>query len=356
MEGNMDGFDGSGRRISRRELLAASAMAAAAAGLPWPAVAKCSEVIVGTWGGDYQKLLSANFEKPVLGKKGIEVIHDVANAPPRKTKLLAERQSRRGTMDVACLSDIDMYEMSRQNLFDDVAMDKVPNAKNVFKALQKSYSIPHIYSGKVIVYNPNKMTPAPQSFNDLWDPKYKGRIGFANGLYTQVIESAALINGGSMTNYEPGKAKLIELKKNDPKVYPSNEALAAALKSEEVWATIMWRARGFMWKQAGIPLATVAPAEGATPIIFEAAVPKNAQNKDCGWAYLDAMLDPAGQVLFADKMGYVPTVSNAKLPPELDKEIGFTEAEQAKFNNPDYDYIAKNNSQLLEWWNKEFKT
>ena len=31
-----------------------------------------------------------------------------------------------------------------------------------------------------------------------------------DGLYMQVIESAALVNGGSMTNYEPGKATLME--------------------------------------------------------------------------------------------------------------------------------------------------
>ncbi|BBK29582.1 putative spermidine/putrescine transport system substrate-binding protein [Stella humosa] len=339
-------------RLTRRGFMAGTGAAALAAGFPMPALAK-GPVVVGTWGGDYQELLTANFEKPVLEKKGIEVIHDVGNAPPRKTKLLAERASRRGTLDVACLSDIDMYEMSQQGLFDDVDMERVPNAKNIIKALGKKYAIPHIYSGKVLVYNPSKMSPT--SFADFIDPKYKGRIGFADGLYMQVIESAALINGGSMSNYEPAKAALTELKKHDPKVYPSNETLAAALKSEEVWATVMWRARGFMWKKAGIPLATIAPKEGTTPIIFDAAVAKNGQNKANGWAYLDAMLDPGGQVLFADRMGYVPTVSNAKLPEELAKEIGFTEAEQAKFNTLDYDYVAKNNASLLEWWNKSFK-
>ncbi|BBK38807.1 ABC transporter substrate-binding protein [Allostella sp. ATCC 35155] len=341
-----------GMRLTRRGFLAGTGAAALAAGLPMPALAK-GQVIVGTWGGDYQALLTANFEKPILEKKGIEVIHDISGAPPRKTKLLAERVSRRGTMDVACLSDIDMFEMSKQNLFDNVDPTKVPNAKNIFKQLAKPYAIPHIYSGKVLVYNPNKMSPT--SFADFLDPKYKGRIGFADGLYMQIIESAALVNGGSMSNYEPGKATLTELKKFEPKVFPSNETLAAALKSEEVWATVMWRARGFMWKKAGIPLATIAPKEGTTPIIFDAAVPKNAQNKDNGWAYLDAMLDPGGQVLFADRMGYVPTVNNAKLPDDLAKEIGFTEAEQEKFNIPNYEYIAANNAALLEWWNKSFK-
>jgi putative spermidine/putrescine transport system substrate-binding protein len=347
------------RFFTRRRFLATTGAAGGALWAHGPeALAQtmaCSQVVVGTWGGDYQDLLGSNFEKPILGAKKLEVVHDVANAPPRKTKLLAERNSRRGSMDVACLSDVDMYEMSQAGVLSDIDVGKLKNAAHIIKPLSKKYSIPHIYSGKVIVYNPNKVKPAPQSFNDLWDPKYKGRVGLADGLYIQHIETAALIAGGNTGNFEPGKAKLLELKKLDAKVYPSNEALAAALKSEEVWITLMWRARGFMWKKAGIPVENATPIEGATPIVFEAAVPKNAQNADCAYAYLDAMLDAGAQVGFADKMGYVPTVTNAKLSPDVAKEIAFSEAEQVKFNIPNYDYLAKNNAQLLDWWTRVFK-
>ena len=44
----------------------------------------------------------------------------MAPAPPRKAKLLAERQARRGSMDVAALSDVDMYELSQHGLFEPV--------------------------------------------------------------------------------------------------------------------------------------------------------------------------------------------------------------------------------------------
>ena len=43
------------------------------------------------------------------------------------------------------------------------------------------------------------------------------------------IESAAMINGGGVSNYEPGKEKLLELKKMGVKIYPTNEAMAQAL-------------------------------------------------------------------------------------------------------------------------------
>ncbi len=345
--------------LTRRQMLASTGLAAGGLALTASGVGaqslSCSDVFVGTWGGDYQDLLIANFEKRVLGGLKVGVSHDVANAPPRKTKLVTERTARKGTMDVALLSETDMYEIYKAGVLDELDFSKLKNAGNIIPALKRSYSIPHIYSGKIILYNPNRVNPAPTSYADLWDPKYKGRVGFADGLYIQIIESAAVINGGSPSNLEPGKAKLAELKKLEPKVYPSNEALAAALKSEEVWFTIMWRARGMQWKNAGIPIGLAVPKEGATPIVFEAAIPKNAPNKDCAYAYLDAMLDPEGQVGFAAKMGYVPTVTNAKLDAKLAGDLSFTADEQKKFIIPDLDYVAKNNAALLDWWNREFK-
>ena len=96
--------------------------------------------------------------------------------------------------------------------------------------------------------------------------------------------------------------------------------------------------------------ATVAVVVGVG-----AAVPKNAPNKENAMAYLNAMLDPRAQVGFAQSMSYAPTVDNAAVPEPLMKEIGFTAAEQANMKYPDFEYLAKNNAALLDFWNKEFK-
>jgi putative spermidine/putrescine transport system substrate-binding protein len=67
------------------------------------------------------------------------------------------------------------------------------------------------------------------------------------------------------------------------------------------------------------------------------------------------MLQPQAQIAFADKMGYVPTVNDAKLPPELAQQINLNEAERSRLLQPDYDYAVKNNAQILDFWNKQFK-
>jgi putative spermidine/putrescine transport system substrate-binding protein len=313
-------------------------------------------VVVGTWGGDYGQLLSDLIDKPILAPKGIEVVQDVAVADPRKTKLLAERESRRGSMDVACLSDVDAYLMASMNTFETVDGAKVPRLDKVFPELRTDTAIPHIYSAQVILYNTNLVKAPPTSYADLWDPKWKGRIGLADGLYPANTLAAALAGGGSVSNFDPAEKKLMEWRSLDVKVYPSNETLAAGLKSEEVWLSVMWLARGFMWKKAGIPLSHVVPKEGAASIVFEASVPRNARNKDGGFAYLNAMLDPKAQAAFADKMGYVPTVTDAVLPEDLAAQVSLSEADRAKLLKPDYKYQAERMQRMLDFWNKQFKS
>lgn len=342
--------------VSRRHFLSASAGAVTALASRAPiARAESSKVVVGTWGGDYGQLLSDLVDKPLLAPRGIEVLQDVANADPRKTKLLAERQSRRGSMDVACLSDSDHYIVASTDMFETVDAAKVSRLDKVFPELRTDTAIPHIYSAQVILYNVNKVKAPPTSYADLWDPKWRGRIGLADILYSANTVAAALAGGGGVSNYDPAEQKLMELRSLDVKIYPSNEALAAALKSEEVWLTVMWLARGFMWKKAGIPLSHVVPKEGAVSIVFEASVPRNARNKEGGFTYLDAMLDAKAQVAFADKMGYVPTVSDAVLPEDIARQVSLSEADRARLLKPDYKYQTERSQRTLDFWNKQFK-
>lgn len=338
--------------IGRRALLAGAATAAALSVTTRAQAA--GQVVVGTWGGDYAALLASNIDKPIMAPMGIEVIQDIGTQDPRKTKLTAERNSRRGTMDVACLSDIDTYTMSLLGVWEPLTPANVPNLVHVPTPIQTGYSVPQIISGKVMLYLPDRIA-APKGYLDLWDPKHKGRVGLIDIQYLYVIMLANLAHGGPMNDFTAGKKALLELKKLEPKIYPSNEAFAAALKGGEVDLGPMWLARQVFWKNSGINVNAAIPSEGAIAYISSAAVPKNAQNKANGLAYLNAMLDPRSQLGFARSMSYAPTIDDATIPADLMAQIAFTPEQQAALKYPDFDYLAKNTASLLDFWNKEFK-
>lgn len=343
--------------MNRRDAL--KGLAAGAAALPFGAGRAAAQgggrIVVGTWGGDYARLLTKNVEDPILKPKGFEIAQDQAADGPRRAKMVAERRLPRGTSDIQGLSAANMYEMNEAGAVETIDYAKIPNAANLLPQMKYPYGVGHIYSGKVIVYNPKMINPAPVSFKDAFDPKHGNKIGIIDIQYQYVMAAAALANGGSVSNFEPGKALLLEAKKAGARVYPTNEAFAQALKNEEIGIGIMWKARAVQWQNAGIPVESVAPSEGVPLYISGFSIPKNAPNKEGAYAYMNAMLEKQAQENFAVDMGYNPTVTNASVAPDLQKRIGFTAEEQKRLLDLDYGYIAKNDQALKEWWDKVFK-
>lgn len=345
-------------RTNRRRFLEQVSGLALAPALPMiPGVARAagSDLVVGTWGGDYQDLLQKYIE-PIVAKEGIKVVYDTGQATTRNTKLKAERNSRRGSMDIALMGDLDMYDVSTAGVLEPVTTKSVPNFANVIDTFKTPYSIPHIFSAMVLVYNKEKISKPPKSLAELQDPKYRGRVGFSDLLYAFNTLYVGLAEGGRPDNFGPGTNFLKKLKANQPKVYPSNEAVAAAFKSGEIWMACMWKARALQWRDAGLPVDFAIPDEGAIPVTFQAAVPKNSRNQEGAFKYLNALLDPEGQVHFARAMGYASTVRNASLPADLQARVGFTKAELARIYPYDLKKLESQHSANLDFWNKEFKT
>lgn len=312
-----------------------------------------SEIVVGTWGGDYQTLLQ-EIINPIVARQGVSVVYDTGNAVGRVTKLRAEKNSRRGSMDVALLGEVDMYDAERQGTLEPLNTAKLPSLVHAIPALKTLYSIPHIFSAMTLVYNTEKFPAAPGSLEVLLDPKWKGQVGFSDILYLYNAVFVGLGAGGDTASFDGGKRFLKKLKANAPRIYPSNEAVATAFKSGEIAIACMWKARALQWKNSGLPLGFAIPKEGSIPVSFEAGVAKNSRNKDAAWAYLNAMLDPQGQVGFAAKMGYAPTVTNSSLPDNL-KSVGFTESEVRLLKAYDLKSLTEGKSDMLEFWNKDFK-
>ena len=343
-------------KSTRRDVLIGATAIAGASALPGPAGAQAKgKIVVGTWGGDYAKLLNKNIEQPILIKDGWEVVQDQAGDPQRRSKMLAEQRLPRGTSDIQGLSALNMFQMHDAGTLLPIDYSKLKNAANLLPSMKYPYGVGHIYSGKVAVYNPKVINPAPTSYKDVFNPKHGNKLALIDIQYQYTLVCAALAAGGKVNNLEPGKKLLLECKKAGMRMYPTNEAFAQALKAEEFGIGVMWKARVVQWQNAGINVEAVAPTEGTLAYVSGFVIPKYAPNKDGGHAYLDAMLAKPAQEAFAVDMGYNPTVTNATVAPDLNKRIGFTADEVKKLVDLDYDYMNKNDVALKEWWDKELK-
>src|SRR6476659_8932173 len=83
-----------GRRVMHEFTLSRRAVLAGAGLLAAPAIVRrahaAEQCVVGTWGGDYARLLRENVDDPILKPGGINVVQDVGDEAPRVSKLYAQ--------------------------------------------------------------------------------------------------------------------------------------------------------------------------------------------------------------------------------------------------------------------------
>lgn len=347
--------------ISRRQLiqgLGAGVGTAALAGFGGLAQAQAmtGELTVSNWGGDWNSNVVKSLEEPELEAKGMRIRRDLASAPARKTKILAERNLPRGTIDVAQFTDADAYELQLQGALEEIDYSKIPNAVHLLPGMRSPYFVPFNISGVVLIYNPEKIKTPPTSYADLMNPAYAGRVGLIDQIYFNYFLAMGLTAGGSMSNAAPGMERLRELKKAvQPRIYPSHQQAAAALASGEIWITANYKARAAQWKKEGIQVAAAYPKEGAISFTGGVIMPKRARNKDNAYTYMNAMLTPPVAQRLAESTYYVVPINNANLPAALASEVSFSADELKTVRHFDLDYTARNQATWLEWWNKEIK-
>jgi putative spermidine/putrescine transport system substrate-binding protein len=333
--------------------LSAGVSSLALTGAAMPAFAQSKQVVVGTWGGDSERVLRSALAVKAKEKYGVDIVFDVGTPTARKTKLIAQASRPQNSMDLPWLVDGDMYQMNQQGILKPNDPSAIPLYDTLYPEFRTDYSVPNCYGALVLVYN-KKVTP-PRSIKDLWKKEYAGKIGFTDLSYDKIIPMTAIAFGGSVSNFTPAYDALLELKKQGVRVYASNEAVGAALKSEEILISLMWKGRAFQWAEQGVPILATTPSEGVYPTFFVFGTTKNTRDADSSNKVLGAALEPDVQLAVASAIGQVPTVSTAKLPADMQEKIGFTDAERARFHKPDYAYATQKATEISEFWNQKFK-
>ena len=150
-------------KVTRRRTLGLGLGALAAPVFLRNASAEGGRVVVGTWGGDYARLLAKNVEEPFLKPKGYDVAQDQAGDAPRRSKMVAEKRLPRGTTDIQGLSAANMFEMNEAGVCEPIDYSKLSNTANIVPSMKYPYGVGHIYSGKVAVYNPKLLPDAPKA-------------------------------------------------------------------------------------------------------------------------------------------------------------------------------------------------
>ncbi|MEU8198718.1 spermidine/putrescine ABC transporter substrate-binding protein [Microbispora amethystogenes] len=179
------------------------------------------------------------------------------------------------------------------------------------------YSIPWASGMTGIAYNPKYVDTPPTSMADLWNPKYKGKVGMMSD--SQEIANFGLFALGidpdksTEADWEKAAAKLQEQRDAGIVRKYYDQAYIDPLAKGDIWLTMAWSGDVFQKNVSdGTDLKFVLPKEGATIWTDNMMIPKTAANPVDAIMLMDFFYDVDVAGKLAEYINYVTPVPAAK--------------------------------------------
>ncbi len=168
------------------------------------------------WAGPEGQTIRSHVVDPFVQKTGAKMVVAEGWTSASIAKIRAEKANP--STSVYLMDDIGVVSAGREGLLEPVDLSRLPNAVDIHpKFFIEGKGIGFLTYCTGIVYNTSLVKSPPTTWQELWDPKYKGKIavppaGAGPALHMAIV--AAKINGGSQYNMEPAWDALRALKPN----------------------------------------------------------------------------------------------------------------------------------------------
>lgn len=302
---------------------------------------KPSKIVMRAWGEPYSTTLAATAGATFEAKTGIPVEFDLTDFGEMKVKIeQAVKAGQRPFVDLAYTTCPDAYVASARGYAAPLDMNLVTNFAQLTSAGKpddNSTNWVNIYTYTVpVLYREDLVTlPAQMSIEELWDPKYKGKIGL-NLDPNIVVWSLAKAMGlnPATDDLTPLWDKVAELKPNIGAIWSSDTELLTLINSGDV-AITLGLAGNVSYIDNG---AIVVPTEGAMLSADSLYIPTGLPENVTYWTQVlvNEMIDAQNETAFCDAIAAIPTNSGATPPASLAGQpaFPFTDEEIAKYAVP----------------------
>ncbi|MFA5576869.1 MAG: spermidine/putrescine ABC transporter substrate-binding protein [Tissierellaceae bacterium] len=234
------------------------------------------------------------------------------------------------SFDVIFPSDYMIERMIRENMLAKLDKDNIPNMENIdqnFFGLaydpHDQYSVPYMWGTVGIVYNKTMVDDPVDSWDILWDEKYKDQIIMLNS-QRDTIAVALLKLGYSMNTRDIGeleeaKAELIK-QRHLVWAYQGDEVKDTMVGGEAALA-VVWSGDAVAMIRDNPDLDYVIPKEGTNLWFDDMVIPANSKNKEDAEKFINFMCRPEIAARNADYIGYSTPIPEAiELLPDDMKE------------------------------------
>lgn len=316
---------------------------AAFVGGPMAAQAETPTMYVASYGGSTEKQMKSEIIPAFEKANNVKIVYVSGNSTDTLAKLQAQKGNQE--IDVAIMDDGPMNQAMSFGFCEPAQLgDEDADIYDLAK-MGKAVGIGLVATG--IAYNKDYFKKqgwaAPTSWNDLADPKYKGKLivpPITNTYGLNSLMKIAKINGGSIDNMDPGfKMFQDKIGPNVLAYVPSSGKTSELFQSGDAVIAVWGSGRLLSLNNTGFPGAFVYPKEGAVALMTSACEVQGSNVPKLAQKFIQYLVSPDVQLGIAQHMGWGPVNKKTKLPADLadslpygDKVAAMTAVDWAKVN------------------------
>lgn len=241
---------------------------------------------------------------------GIQINYDPFSS---NEEMYAKISAGASGYDLVQPSDYWIGVMNKDGLLGELDLSAIPNLENADPNLPydlydpgHKYSVPYQWGSAAIVVNTDKITEPIDSYMDLWNPEYAGRVVLLDDK-RQVIGMALLAlghdpNTTDPTELEEAKELLLELVPN-VKLFDSDTP-STALLTGEADIGLIWNGEGGIAHAENPAIDFIYPKEGTIFWYDNLAMLAGAEHPDAAHAFMDYVLRPEVSLLITAEFPY----------------------------------------------------
>lgn len=188
----------------------------------------------------------------------------------------------------------------------------------------QQYFVPWDWGYESILVRTDKVAEVPDSWADLWDPQYAGRVAlWDSGESNYIMTALSLGFNPWQTTPEQSeqiKQKLIEIKPNLVTYWVDFTEVPLLISSGDAWLVAnAWQDAYTTASSEGSPVEYITPQEGRLGWVCGYGISSKAANLDLAYDYLDALIAPQSMANLSNTYSY--GAANAEALPLTDESL-----------------------------------
>lgn len=246
---------------------------------------------VYNWGEYIDPTVNEQFER----EYGIKVVYDEYD---NNESMYATLKNNAAQYDVVFPSDYMVARLIAEDMLEPINFENVPNYSLImdkFKGLdydpECKYSVAYTWGVIGLLYNTKYVNDTPDSWSDLWDDDYAGKVLMYNNsrdsIGLSLIKNGYSVNTEDKSQLEQSAHDVLELKRNC-QAFVSDE-IFNLMESGSAYMTPAYGGDALAMIEENPDLDYVIPNEGTNMYIDAMCIVKGSKNKEAAEKYINFM-------------------------------------------------------------------